>query len=61
MVEIIIGTSGNQQTFIRRNQVQEPVAKARSTQFINAEELKGFWIRSYNGVNGFVIIIFHSL
>lgn len=60
MIEIVIGGCGNQQSCIRRNQVQEPVTKVRSTKFINADELKGFWIRSYNGVNSYLynVLIF---
>lgn len=60
VIEIFIGGWQNSKSVIRYNQSKPEVAEAHTPGILNANELRGFWVRYTDGVSLTKKIIFQN-
>lgn len=59
-IEVFIGGWQNSKSIIRYNQTKPEVAEAPTPGILNANELRGFWVRVTDGVSLDFLIIYDS-
>lgn len=59
-IEVFIGGWQNSKSIIRYNQTKPEVAEAPTPGILNANELRGFWVRVTDGVSVDLLIFYDS-